>query len=219
MSAAIPLLLGHRGARAVRSVPENTLASFDLALEHGCDGIELDLRLTGCGRMLVCHNARVGNVTVARATAQQLLHLPRFEDVLRHYGHRIFFDIELKIKGLESRVLAALREHAITANYVVSSFIPEVVMELKARSAVVPVGIICQKASQLVRWRELPAEYVIVHHSLLTRRLIRLIHAAGRKVFAWTVNDKKSMLRLANWGVDGIISDNTDLLVKTIRKA
>jgi glycerophosphoryl diester phosphodiesterase len=218
MPAATPLLLGHRGARAVRSVPENTIASFDLALAHGCDGIELDLRATSDGRMLVCHNAKAGKIAVARATARQLLHLPRLEEVLKRYGHRAFLDIELKVRGLESKVLATLREHGITTSYVVSSFIPEVVMELKARSTLVPVGIICQKVSQLVRWRELPAEYVIVHHSLLTRRRIGLIHTAGRKVFAWTVNDQKSMVCLTNWGVDGLISDNVQLLAKTIKK-
>ena len=212
-----PILLGHRGARAVRSVPENTIVSFDLALEHGCDGVEFDLRLTSCGRALVCHNAKVGKVTVARATSRQLLQLPQFADVLRHYGHRIFLDIELKVKGLESKVLEALRERPLNGNYVVSSFLPEVVMELKARSATVPTGIICQKASQLMQWRELPVQYVIVHYSLLTRRLVDLIHEAGKKLFIWTVNDAKSMVQLANWGVDGIISDDTRLLAQTLR--
>jgi len=90
--AMAPILLGHRGARAVHSVPENTIVSFDLALEHGCDGVEFDLRLTGCGRALVCHNAKVGKITVARATSRQTTSLARLEDVLRHYGHRIFLD-------------------------------------------------------------------------------------------------------------------------------
>jgi len=108
--------------------------------------------------------------------------LPRLEDVLRHYGHRIFLDIELKVKGLESKVLAALRERPLNGNYVVSSFLPDVVMELKARSAAVPTGIICEKAGQLMRWRELPAQYIIVHYSLLTRRLINLMHDAGKSI-------------------------------------
>jgi glycerophosphoryl diester phosphodiesterase len=215
--ASTPILLGHRGARSVRSVPENTIVSFDLALEHGCDGVEFDLRLTSCGRSLVCHNAKAGKITIARATSRQLLHLPTLEDVLRHYGHRIFLDIELKVKGMESKVLAALRERPLNGNYVISSFLPDVVMELKARSAAVPTGIICQKSSQLMRWRELPVQYIIVHYSLLTKRLINLIHDAGKKVFAWTVNDAKSMVRFTNWGVDGIISDDTQLLAKTLR--
>ena len=41
------------------AVPENTFASFDLALEHGCDGFEFDVRLTGCGRAVVCHDPKV----------------------------------------------------------------------------------------------------------------------------------------------------------------
>ena len=44
-----PLLLGHRGARATRHVPENTLASFELCLEHGCDGFEFDIRRSSDG--------------------------------------------------------------------------------------------------------------------------------------------------------------------------
>ena len=44
--AHLPLLLGHRGAVCSLGVPENTFASFDLALEHGCGGFEFDVRLT-----------------------------------------------------------------------------------------------------------------------------------------------------------------------------
>jgi len=208
---ARPILLGHRGARSTRSVPENSIFSFDLALEHGCDGFEFDLRLAGCGGPVVHHGPRVNGVLLTRATCQELRHLPRIDDVLRHYSPRVFLDIELKVKGLESAVISALREHT-PLNYVVSSFLPDVIMELKARSAVVPVGIICEKPSQLMRWRKLPVEYVIVHRGLLTKKLIHLIHEAGRKVFVWTVNDETSMRRMAGWGVDGIISDNTRLL-------
>jgi glycerophosphoryl diester phosphodiesterase len=214
--AARPLLLGHRGARTSRSTGENTFAAFDLSLQHGCDGFEFDVRLTGDGRTVVCHDAKVRGVTVSRATCKQLLHLPRLEEVIRRYGPRGFLDIELKVAGLETKVLAALREHSPEQNYVISSFLPEVARELKARSPVVPVGIICDQASQLSGWPKLPVEYVMVHKSLITRRLVQAIHSAGRKIFAWTVNDKVSMLRLASWGVNAIISDNSRLLVRTL---
>ena len=211
----LPLLLGHRGAGVSRSIPENTFASFDLALEHGCDGFEFDVRLTGCGRALVCHNAKVGSVTVSRATRDQLLDLPRLEDVLQRYRRRVFLDIELKVAGLEPKVLAALREHPPELDYVVSTFLPDVVMELKARSAPIPLGIICDKQAQLGRWRKLPVDYLIAHESLVKRSLVEEVHAAHRRIFVWTVNNKKSMLRLAGWGVDGIISDDTQLLART----
>jgi glycerophosphoryl diester phosphodiesterase len=78
------------------------------------------------------------------------------------------------------------------------------------------VGIICETPSQLVAWRKLPADYVIVHESLVTQKLIQLVHSAGRKIFVWTVNDQSSMLRLADWGVDAILSDKPQLLGKTL---
>jgi glycerophosphoryl diester phosphodiesterase len=213
-----PLLLGHRGARASARVPENTLASFDLALEHGCDGFEFDVRLTGCGRSVICHDPKVNGISVCRATSDQLLHLPLFEDVLQRYCQRAFLDIELKVPGLESKVLNLLREYRMEEDYVVSSFLPEVMMELRTRSAKIQDGIICDKPEELARWRETSVEYVIPHYSLVTWELVQEVHSAGRKLFTWTVNDPSTMLRLADWGVDGIISDKTELLVQTFRE-
>jgi glycerophosphoryl diester phosphodiesterase len=210
-----PLLLGHRGARASAQAPENTPASFDLALEHGCDGFEFDVRLTSDGRSVVCHDPKVDRIAVAQATASQLLHLPLLEDVLLRYKQRAFLNIELKVAGLESKVLNLLREYMMEEDYVVSSFLSEVVMELKTRSAKVQAGIICDKPGQMESWRELAVEYVIPQYSLVTRELVQQVHSASGKLFTWTVNDRDAMLRFAEWGVDGIISDDTELLVKT----
>jgi glycerophosphoryl diester phosphodiesterase len=215
--ASPPLLLGHRGARASKGIPENTRASFDLALKHGCDGFEFDVRLTACGSAVVCHDPKVGKIAVARAQAKRLPQLPKLTDVLQGYGQRAFLDIELKVKDLESKVLAALSTYPPAQDYVVSSFIPEVVMDLEARSSTVNIGIICETAAQLARWHELPVDCVIPRQSLVDRFLIQEIHRAGRRIFVWTVNDPEAMLRLAAWGVDGIISDDTELLVCTLR--
>lgn len=212
---ARPLLLAHRGAHSA-SISENSLTAFDLALSQGCDGFECDVRLTACGRGLVCHDAKVGGITVSHATRAQLRHLPRIEEVVCRYGKRSFLDIELKVAGLETKLLDVLREHPPERDYVISSFLPDVVLELKARSGIVPVGIICGKPSQLMAWRKLPVEYVIVHQSLVTRRLVQLIQGVGRKIFVWTVNDTKSMLRLIGWGVDAIISDKPGIFARAL---
>jgi glycerophosphoryl diester phosphodiesterase len=214
--AATPLLLGHRGARAVKAVSENTLPSFDLALEHGCDGFEFDVRCTADGRALVCHDPVVGKLKVCEVASSQLPHCPVLEDVLLHCAHRAFLDIELKVSGLETTVLGALRDCPPQRGYVVSSFLPEVVMELKVRSAAVPVGIICDSTSELARWRELPVEYVVAEQRLISSELIEHVHAANRKLFAWTVNSPRSMQRLSRWGIDGIIADDTKLLAETL---
>jgi glycerophosphoryl diester phosphodiesterase len=211
----LPLLLGHRGARASTFVPENTPASFDRALEHGCHGFEFDVRLTGCGRFVVCHDPTVDSIIVSKAAANQLTHLPLLEDVLQRYSQRAFLDIELKVAGMESKILGLLREYRMEERYVVSSFLSDVVMELKTRSSKIQAGIICDKPKQLACWRETNADYVIPHYSLVTLKLVKEVHKAGQKLLTWTVNDRKTMLRLADWGVDGIISDDTELLAQT----
>ncbi|MGA9041016.1 MAG: glycerophosphodiester phosphodiesterase [Terriglobales bacterium] len=218
MEPGLPLLLGHRGARASKSVPENTPASFDLALTHGCDGFEFDVRLTADKQAVVCHDPQHGPHAIARSPSSRLADLPRLDEVLRRYGQRVFLDIELKVSGLESIVLAALRDHRPERGYVVSSFLPDVIMDLKVRSAAVPTGMICDKARQLAAWRKLPIDYVIVEKSLVKPTLVEEVHATGRKLFVWTVNDIKSMRWLARWGVDGIISDDTQHLVRTLRR-
>ena len=215
--AYLPLLLGHRGSRASPAVPENTLASFDLSLEHGCDGFEFDVRLAACGTAVICHDPKVGKLTIASTQASRLPKLPRLTDVLQRYSQRAFLDIELKVKDLDSKVLTALSEHPPAQGYVVSSFIPDVVMDLEARSATVSIGIICETASQLSRWPKLPVDYVIAHQSLVNRELVQELHGAGIKIFVWTVNDAAAMLRFGGWEVDAIISDDTKLLVHTFK--
>ena len=90
-------------------------------------------------------------------------------------------------------------------------------MELEARSSTVEIGIICETPAQLARWRKLPVDYVIPKQSLVSQMLVHEIQVAGLKVFVWTVNKQEDMLRLAGWGVDGIISDDTELLSRTLR--
>jgi glycerophosphoryl diester phosphodiesterase len=212
-----PLLLGHRGARGSASVSENTVAAFDLALEHGCDGFEFDLRLTADGSAVVCHDARFAGIAVARTAAARVRRLPRFEDVLARYSERGFLDIELKVPGLAESVIAAIGERPPKRGYVLSSFLPEVLIELRNSDHSLPLGFIYDRKKQRQRWRELPVDYVIPHHSMVTRELTDQVHDAGKKLFVWTVNGKASMLRFAGWTVDGIISDKTELLVSTFK--
>ena len=213
-----PLLLGHRGLRSRSfSVRENTLAAFDLALQHGCDGFEFDVRLTADKRAVICHGGRFAGITIARAACTRLQVLPLLEDVLTRYADHAFLDIELKVPGLESYLLREISKFPPKHGYVVSSFLPGVLFDLRTRSESVPLGVICETRKQLSIWRDLPVRYVIAQERLITAALIADVHAAGKAVFAWTINKKASMIRLANWGVDGIVSDKPDLLVATLR--
>lgn len=206
-----PLLLGHRGARGEKSIPENTLASFDLAMASGCDGFEFDVRLTADGQAVVCHDAKVHGIDIAQSSLQDL-NLPLLREVLTRYRCSAFFDIELKVSGLEAITADLLRQHEPARGFVVSSFLPEVLQSIHELDETIPLGLICETRAQLNRWLQLPVEYVIPHSTLVRQDLIAKIKAAGKKIFVWTVNVPADMKRFAQWGVDGIISDDPKLL-------
>ena len=207
-----PLLLGHRGARAIKSIPENTMASFDRAIADGCDGFEFDVRLTADGEAVICHDEKTGGIEIARG--RQLQDLPRLQDVLERYRES-FLDIELKVAGLEKIAIEALKRHQ-TKRFVVSSFLPEALEAIHAADRTIPLGVICETRRELRPWSQIPVQYVIPHYSLGAHDLIRELQASGKKVLIWTVNTATEMRRFADWGVDGIISDNPKRLSETL---
>ena len=212
-----PLLLGHRGARATRSIPENSIESFDLALAHGCDGFEFDVRQTADGRAVICHDPVVHGIEVARAGSGDLQDLPVLQQLLARYSQTAFLDIEIKTTGPEATVLEALRAHPVERGYVVSSFLPEVLCALRRLDREIPLGLICEDRPQLAAWKELPIQFVIPHYSVVDEALCQILHAAGKQVLVWTVNRREEMLNLNRRGADGIISDDTKLLLEVLR--
>jgi glycerophosphoryl diester phosphodiesterase len=207
-----PLLLGHRGAS--KYAPENSITAFDLALKHGCDGFEFDIRYTRDVRCIVCHDAVYRRRRIASRTFAEL-NLPDAEEVIRKYGSRAFLNIELKAPGDAGPLLRALAK-ARAKSYIISSFLPEVLHRIAAESGEVPLGLICETFRQLRRWPELPIGTVIMNWRLADKSLIDELHSARLQVFIWTVNSRREMERLTDLGADAIISDDTKLLVETI---
>lgn len=228
-----PLLLGHRGAR--KYAPENTFEAFDLALAHGCDGFEFDVRSTGDRRLAIWHDATVRRMRLASAdyktlcerlqtrwrirktTQPKALAIPCLEEVLARFGARAYLNIEVKDVGIEREVAAAIAACPPQRGYLVSSFHPEVVHELRAVNRELTIGWIVSDRRLLANWRTFKIDALVAHHSLVSAGLVEAVHGAGRKFFVWTVNRPKKMLRLAYWGVDAIISDDTQLLRNTLR--
>jgi glycerophosphoryl diester phosphodiesterase len=222
-----PLLLGHRGAR-VAGIPENTFAAFEFALANGCAGFEFDVRLTADGLPIVCHDPDIAGLLVSRTSYSSLIDNcaantrgepipgpPLLEEVLARYGQRAFLDIELKVEGLEPRVAEALQKYSPKA-FVVSSFLPSILRAMRRLVPGLPLGLISDNAVKLELWPDLSLEFVIPHQKLASSDLLKRIRDAGKKVLVWTVNERHAMRRLAKAGVDGVISDSPELLVRTL---
>ena len=211
-----PLLLGHRGARAVRSIPENSLASFELCLEHGCDGFEFDVRLSSDGQAVICHDPSTDGMTIAKTPAKNLS-LARLEDVLRQFVNRAFLDIELKVAGLEAQTLELLRKSPPSKGCVISSFLPEVLKSVHDLDPGISLGVLCETQRQLRGWQQSPAMWVIPHFDLVDTEFVEHVHKAGKRIMVWTVNRSGRMRELVDQGVDAIISDETQLLASCLR--
>lgn len=218
---ARPLLLGHRGAR--KYAPENTSDAFMYALQDGCDGFEFDVRLTSDLLPVVCHDPKIFGLEVAKSTYRELFdassrrraEIPALEEVLG-FGDRAFLNLELKVMGTEQIVLDLVKKDAPERGFVLSSFLPEVLTRVHELSGSYQLGLICDSRRQLERWKSLPIQAVMVNRGLLSATLVDELHAAEKQVFVWTVNNASEMKKFAEWGVDGIISDDTKLLAEVI---
>ncbi len=185
-------------------------------MQNGCDGFEFDVRLSADEQAVICHDATVGGMKIEE-TASKSLVLPALEEVLRQFSHRAFLDIELKVAGLERLLLAGLREYAPQKGYVVSSFLPDVLTAIHDLDSAIPLGFLCDSQDQLRSWRETPAEWVIPQFTLASPQLVDQVHAAGKRIMVWTVNRASRMREFAGWGLDAIISDETELLIRSLR--
>jgi glycerophosphoryl diester phosphodiesterase len=209
------LLLGHRGARYY--APENTLRAFDLALEHGCDGFEFDVRLTADRRCIICHDSSLAGRNIEHSRYDQLAFgTPCLDEVLEKFSDRAFLDIELKVSGMEPDVAGMLRAHPPRRGYYVSSFLPQVIERLFTADRSVRLGLICRSQSQLAAWTSLPIQALFLERGLVTPGTVEALHAAGKQVVVWTVKREREMRQFAELAVDGIISGDTKMLAQTV---
>lgn len=222
-----PLLLGHRGCR-LHGVVENSLAAFSHAINSGCHGFEFDVRLTADAKLVCIHDENVDGMAVHSITYGHLLNkylqtidsVPCLPDVLQRFSSA-FLDIELKVPGVERFTLELIRDHPPRSGYFISSFLPEVLCDIAELAPSVlghpaELGYLFDTVSGLQAWPNMPGPWVVPKHNLVTRALVDSVHSAGRKLMTWTVNRPSEMIRLAEWGVDGLISDDPGLLRNTI---
>jgi glycerophosphoryl diester phosphodiesterase len=238
-----PLVIGHRGAAAVR--PENTLPSFEHAMALGVDAIEFDVRVTGDGVAVVHHDSTTGrtcgeDVVIERASIGALRRLdpsatfegpyrpprrspiPLLDEVLE-LTRALPVIIECKTVDAAPLVMAALAAHGATDRALVGSFVHGAMRLVRARS--LPSGasqrdIIALLLRSVVRVapRRLPFAAMCIPESshgvtLPIARFAAWGRAIGVPVHIWTVNGAADAHRLWDAGVTGMISDDPETIL------
>lgn len=233
------LNIAHRGASKL--APEHSLPAYSLALAQGADVLELDLRLTRDGVLLVTHDRtleRTLGVTsaVADLTLAELERIAggrvplRLERVFDHFPEARF-NLELKDEDpAAARALAAvIRARGVGERVLVASAHGQVLAELRRASA----GEVTTSASlgealryYFCQWveRTCPAPYSTLQLPPLrwlgvtSAAFLRRAHARGLLVHYWTVDDPAMMRQLLAAGADGIMTNRPDVLEPLLQR-
>lgn len=221
-----PLLIGHRGAAAF--APENTLASIREAIARGVDMIEIDLRLSRDGEVVVFHDEYLERLTPARgavaehdaAVLAQLSvkggpdGIPRLDDVLALVEPtRVSLYLEIKDPAALPGTIAAVRAHRMEPRCAIGAFDHAVL--LAAAESALELGRIAIIEGAPVNLREVllaaRATHLAIGLAGLGERAVREARAAGCGVYVWTVDDPRDVARCMALGVDGIVTNRPEL--------
>jgi glycerophosphoryl diester phosphodiesterase len=219
-----PLIrVGHRGA--ARLAPENTLRSFEAALDHGVDAIGFDVLDAGPGPLVLGHSlAELGRDP---ATLDAALDYLAGQDVALH--------VDLKLTTRLDEVAAALDRHDVSGRAVVSSFHLPSLRAITAHAPHIPIGftypedrygvskrrgmkpairlgtlalrraVVARISAMIAR---ADAKALMLQHAVVSPAAVARAHDAGAAVWAWTVDDVEELARLEAAGVDAVITND-----------
>lgn len=231
--STFPTIVGHRGARG--EAPENTAAGFQVALEAGVTEIELDVRLSRDGHLIVVHDANVTRTTGERGKAHHFtlsqlevldarrntpgwhspLGIPSLREVVDLCGPSMRFQFEVKgadrpiLHRLAHQLVDFINQRQLNDRVVVTSSHTGFLRMLATMTAHIERGYVAEYRYQQPTRRAvaLGCTWLMPRHTLVTPALMRRARRRNLKVSTWTVNDLTRAERMVELGVDGIITD------------
>lgn len=242
LNSRATLIFGHRGAMA--RAPMNTMASFELAMKQGADGVELDVHLSRDGHLVVIHNATVDATTdgqgkVAEMTLDQLKRLdagawyseefagqriPTLDEVFDSFGDNLLINVEIKsppesVDRLGKELADCVRRHNMRERIIVSCFDPVILRRVKQIMPKVLRGFLY--VPNMPAAHNLPAKeqwHEARHplHVMVDEGYMKWARAQGYYVNVWTVNDPERALELRRLGVNTIMTDDPASIISAL---
>jgi len=239
-----PVIFAHRGASA--HAPENTLPAFELALQQGADGVELDVKLTADGHVIVMHDSSVERTTDGHGRVRDLsladfrkldaggyyaesfrgTKVPALEEVFEAIGPRCVINVELTNyttprDGLVDKVCEAVKRHALQSRILFSSFYEFNLKRAAYLLPDVPRGLLALpgwKGAWARSFGFMFGEYQVLHPHITDANAAQVsrVHQLKRRIHVWTANTEEEITRLKNWGVDGLFSDDPLTAVRAL---
>jgi glycerophosphoryl diester phosphodiesterase len=223
------VVLAHRGASAVR--PENTIDAFAEARRLGADGVELDVRRSVDGALVIHHDPVIAGLGAVSALAVHQLppSVPLLEAALKCCAGMIV-NVEIKSSpdepGYDPAQLAAIQVASVAAAYsdvakiVVSSFDLEAIDAVRSVEPDLATGLLVSPAAPILEALDLAERHghTALHpfHLAVDAALVAATHEVGLAVNTWTVDDPQRIAQLAGWGVDAIITNRPDVALAAL---
>ena len=232
------LIIGHAGANSIAS--ENTLKAFRKAIDLKADLIEFDIQLSKDNEMVIHHDSNIFNTTgynglIKEMTLKDLKKLdfgegekiPTLIELIKITKDRIGLIFDVKASGLNENLVELLRSEKIIDQSIVSSFSFNQLIKIQGIDNSIKMGFLLpetMKSKQMILKRIRKAVknkfYSIhPHFSLIDHQVIEFCHGSNLKVFGWTVNDVKDMRHLIQMGIDGIMTDDIQLLKEVLNRS
>lgn len=223
-------LIAHRGAP--RLLPENTVPSFAKAVELGATAIELDVHLTADGKLAVLHDETVDRTTngvgrVADITLDDIQRLkieggfkiPSLDEVLDWAASSsVYLHVEIKAAPALKPAVELLMKRNFVERAAISSFWHRAVQQVKAICPAMRTGVLYSAApvqnTQLAI--DAGADALHPHHTYVTEDLVREARARKLGVVTWTVDTAGEMERLWRLGVDEVVTNVPDTMMKVL---
>ena len=231
--------MAHRGGWLTDAdrARENTSHAFAQAVALGYEYLEVDVRATADGEIMVFHDARLDRVTdgtgpigdftwaeLASFRVAGIDPIPRLVDVLEEFPHTRF-NIDLKDDRSVRPAAELLVRPEISGRVCVGSFSGQRLRAFRRAApdvltGVPPIGVAWDGFAPLLRRLrvdsgavlQIPPRVLAERVPLVRRDLVEFVHATGRQVHVWTIDDAGEMERLIDLGVDGIVTNDITTL-------
>ncbi|WP_409302429.1 glycerophosphodiester phosphodiesterase [Peribacillus sp. SCS-155] len=238
------MIFAHRGSKGTR--PENTMAAFMEAEKSGADGIELDVHLTSDGVPVIIHDETLDRTTTSTGRVEKLTladikevdagvkfsgeysgeRIPTLKEFFDWiYNKNLLINVELKndvvaYKELEEKVIRLIREYNLEQRTILSSFNHESIRKLKALAPDIERALLFENLPDDYERLLTEAKEAGFHPKAkgLTAEIVSAAKKQGYKVRPWIANKPEDMKRLAEYGVDVIMTDFPALAVATLRQ-
>lgn len=232
------VIFAHRGYSA--KFPENTLKAFKKGFEYGADGLELDLRITADGKIVVIHDEDLQRLfgvqfKVAELTLNELKKynrdgesIPTFEEVLSIIPKEKLLNAEFKEHRVADDAIELIRKYSLVENSIISSFHHDLIADLIKRYPKMKFGFLVgeELKNNPIKLIESLLEHkpysMHLPHQLIDypdyfNIICNLIKKHNVKIFIWTLDDLQKYEKVKN-SIDGVITNDVGSFVKYLKE-